>query len=178
MNQEPKLVLYIAMSLDGYIAKDDDDLGFLSIVEQQGEDYGYSEFLKTVDTIIIGRRTFDKVQQMGFAYPPANQTAYVITKRAEKSTDNLIFYTEDLKNLVEKLKQNQTKNIYCDGGAQIVHLLLSNNLIDEIIVSIIPILLGGGIPLFQKGRNEQLLELIDVKKFDKGLVQIHYRKKS
>ncbi|HEY0041148.1 MAG TPA: dihydrofolate reductase, partial [Flavisolibacter sp.] len=77
---ERKVILYIATSLDGYIAKTDDDLGFLSIVEQEGEDYGYGEFLQTVDAVIVGRRTYDKVLSMGYAFPHADKDAYIITR--------------------------------------------------------------------------------------------------
>ncbi|MGV3602725.1 MAG: dihydrofolate reductase, partial [Dyadobacter fermentans] len=63
-----KLYVYIAASLDGYIAKHDDDISFLSLVEQPGEDYGYAGFIDTIDTVIIGRKTYDKVQAMGIEY--------------------------------------------------------------------------------------------------------------
>jgi dihydrofolate reductase len=80
---ERKLVLYIAMSLDGYIAAENDDLSFLSAVEQEGEDYGYAEFINTIDTIILGRKTYDKVISMGHPYPMHGEKVYVIT-RSEK----------------------------------------------------------------------------------------------
>ena len=64
-----KLFIYIATSLDGYIAKPNDDLDFLSIVEQEGEDYGYADFTKTIDTVILGRKTYDKVSTMAFDSP-------------------------------------------------------------------------------------------------------------
>ncbi len=68
-----KLVLYIAMSLDGYIAKKDDSLDFLSMVETPNEDYGYAEFTNTIDTVIWGRKTFDKVKSFGARYPSCRQ---------------------------------------------------------------------------------------------------------
>lgn len=69
MNTTGKVILYIAMSLDGCIAKSDGDISFLSLVEKEGEDYGYSDFLKTIDTVIVGRKTYDKVMAMGYEYP-------------------------------------------------------------------------------------------------------------
>ncbi|MDA3907200.1 MAG: hypothetical protein PF484_14100 [Bacteroidales bacterium] len=71
-----KVVLYISMSLDGYIATKENDLGFLSIVEQEGEDYGYNDFVESVDTDIIGRKTYEKVIAMGFEYPQADKDVY------------------------------------------------------------------------------------------------------
>ena len=64
-----KICLFIATSLDGYIAKPNDDLSFLKLVEKDGEDYGYAEFTDTIDTLIIGRKTYDKVISMGYEYP-------------------------------------------------------------------------------------------------------------
>lgn len=69
-----KVVLYIAMSVDGYIAKPDDNLDFLSIVEKEGEDYGYFEFVKSTDAVIVGRKTYEKVLTMGFDHPHPTKT--------------------------------------------------------------------------------------------------------
>lgn len=169
-----KVILFIAMSLDGYIAGTNDDLDFLSIVEQEGEDYGYAEFVKTVDTIIVGRRTYDKVLSIGFGSLYAEKNVYVITRTAKPAAGNVKFYTGDLKELVSGLKNGEGKNIFVDGGAEIIHQLLKEHLMDECYISVIPILLGDGIRLFRDGRPEQELKFIDSKHFDKGLVQIHY----
>ena len=80
------------------------------------------------------------------------------------------------KNLVVKLKSKKGKNIYCDGGAEVINELLKHDLIDEFIISIVPILLGNGTRLFKDGRPEQKLKLVDVKTFDTGLAQLHYKR--
>jgi len=170
-----KVILYIATSLDGYIAKPNDDLSFLSIVEQEGQDYGYADFVKTVDTVIVGRKTYDKVISMGFDFPHADKDAYIITRTLRPTIGSVKFYSGDLKTLVGKLKTESGKNIYCDGGAEIVNELLKDNLIDEFIISVIPILVGNGTKLFKDNRPEQKLELVSVKSFDKGLTQLHYK---
>lgn len=175
MTTERKVILYIATSLDGYIAKPNDDLGFLSIVEQEGQDYGYTDFLKTVDTVIVGRKTYDKVISMGFDFPHADKDAYIITRTSRPNIGSVKFYTDDLKSLVAKLKSENGKNIFCDGGAEIVNELLKSNLIDEFIISVIPILVGNGTKLFKDGRPELKLELVSTKQFDKGLTQLHYK---
>ena len=169
-----KLILYIAMSLDGFIAKPDNDLSWLNIVEKEGEDYGYSNFCNTVDTIIIGRKTYDKVVSMGFDNPHPDKTTYIISKTAKPSNGNLIYYSDDIKRLVTKFKSKSGKNIYCDGGAEIANLLLKENLLDEIIISVIPIILGNGIRLFKTNNTENKLNLVQSKSFKKGLVQLHY----
>lgn len=172
-----KVILYIATSLDGYIAQLNDDLSFLSIVEQEGQDYGYADFLRTVDAVIVGRKTYDKVISMGFDFPHTDKDTYIITRTPRKNIGSLKFYTDSLKPLVQKLKSENGKNIYCDGGAEIVNELLKDNLIDEFIISVIPILIGNGTRLFKDGRPEQKLELVSVKSFDKGLTQLHYKRK-
>lgn len=171
-----KVILYIATSLDGYIAKPNDDLSFLSVVEQEGQDYGYSDFVKTVDAVIVGRKTYDKVISMGFDFPHADKDAYIITRTPRQNVGSVKFYSGDLKALVDKLKSENGKNIFCDGGAEIVHELLKENLIDEFIISVIPIIVGNGTKLFKDGRPELKLELVSTKQFDKGLTQLHYKR--
>jgi dihydrofolate reductase len=171
-----KVILYIAVSLDGYIAKPNDDLGFLSIVEQEGQDYGYADFIKTVDTVIVGRKTYDKVMSMGFDFPYADKDAYIITRTPRPNIGSVKFYSDNLKSLVDNLKSGSGKDIFCDGGAEIVNELLKDDLVDEFIISVIPILVGNGIKLFKDGRPEQRLELISAKQFDKGLAQLHYKR--
>jgi len=169
-----KVILYIAMSLDGYVATRNDDLGFLSIVEQEGEDYGYADFVKTVDTVIVGRKTYDKVRSMGYEFPYSDKDAYIITRTTRPSVGTVKFYTGSLNKLVTRLKSETGKHIFVDGGAEIVNGLLNDDLIDEFYISVIPVLLGDGIPLFKSDRPEVVLELISSKSFDKGLVQLHY----
>jgi dihydrofolate reductase len=174
MATKRNVILYIAASLDGYIAKPGDDLGFLSMVEKKGEDYGYADFITTVDTVILGRKTHDWVMKHIQEFPHADKDTYVITRTARPSFGRTIFYTGALKNLILRLKSEPGKNIFIDGGAEIVHVLLKERLIDEFIISVIPILLGDGIKLFNDGRPEEKLELINVKTFKTGLAQLHY----
>ena len=172
-----KVILYIAMSLDGYIAKPNDDLSFLSIVQKPGEDYGYAEFISTVDTVIMGRKTYDWVMKQVPEFPHADKAAYIITRKPRPGRGNTFFYTYKLSDLVRELKSKPGKNIFCDGGAEIVNELLKNDLLDELIISVIPILVGNGTRLFKDNRPEQELVLVDAKSFDTGLVQLHYKRK-
>lgn len=174
-----KVLLFIATSLDGYIAKPNDDLSFLKLVEKEGEDYGYTEFTNTIDTLIIGRKTYDYVlREIGAShYDNGQRDVYVITRTPKPKTGRTTFYTGSLVDLVDRLKAENGKHIYCDGGAEVINELLKNDLIDELIISIIPVLLGGGTRLFKDGRPEQLLELITEKTFETGLIQLHYKLK-
>lgn len=174
-----QLSLFIATSLDGYIAKPNDDLSFLKLVEKEGEDYGYAEFTANIDTIILGRKTYDYVlKEIGSShYDNGQRNVYVITRTARPSVGRTTFYTGNLIELVEQLKSESGKNIYCDGGAEIVNELLKSDLIDEFIISIVPILVGNGTRLFKNGRPEQQLELVNSETFDTGLTQLHYKRK-
>lgn len=167
------------MSLDGYIAKPNDDLSFLKLVEKDGEDYGYAKFTADIDTIIIGRKTYDYVlKEIGAShYDNGQRDVYVITRTERPQIGRTIFYTGSIAELVEKLKSEKGKNIYCDGGAEVINELLKNSLIDEFIISIIPVLLGNGTKLFKDGRPEQILEFVSAKTFETGLVQLYYKKK-
>lgn len=173
-NPDRKLIVYIAMSLDGYIAKEDGDVDFLAMVEKEGEDYGYHEFVKTVDTVIMGRKTYDKIISIVQTYPHEDKDSYIITRTARPDEGNVKFYTGDIKSLIHSLKSSKGKHIYCDGGAEIIFELLQNNLIDEFYISIIPILLGNGIRLFKEFIPEIKLKLNSSRTFESGLVQLHY----
>jgi dihydrofolate reductase len=175
MSKYRKVIVYIACSLDGFIAKPQDDLSFLSLVEKEGVDYGYSEFIHTVDTVIMGRRTYDWVMKQVSEFPHVDKDTYIITRSSIPDTGKIRFYNGPLKALIQELKSQPGKNIFCDGGGQIVNELLKERLVDELIISIIPVLLGNGIPLFQIGRSEQVLTLVYCRNFDTGLVQLHYK---
>lgn len=164
------------MTLDGYIATKDNSLDFLSIVEKEGEDYGYNDFVKSVDAVIIGRKTYEKVISMGYEYPHTDKDVYILTREAKPSIGSFKFYNGELKQLVDTLKSQAGKNIYCDGGAEIANELIKEDLVDEYIISVIPMLLGDGIKLFKDGRPEQKLALILTKQFDKGLTLLHYKR--
>lgn len=175
MTPARKVILYIATSLDGYIAKPNDDLSFLSIVQKEGEDYGYAGFVDSVDTVILGRKTYDWVMAQVPEFPHADKNSFVITRTARSPIGKTSFYTGSLRELISTLKAEQGKDIFIDGGAEIVNELLKDHLIDEFIVSVVPILVGHGTRLFNDGRPEQKLALISTKQFDTGLAQLHYR---
>ena len=171
-----RVVLYIATSLDGYIAKPDGGIEWLSVVDRQGEDYGYGEFIRTIDTVILGRKTFDMIHSKGIEFPHRDKKCYVITRQEKPPDKNIIFYHDNIAELVCKLKSTPGKNIFCDGGAEIVNSLMRNDLIDDYIISVIPVFLGKGLRLFDDYRKKMDLKLIYSKSFASGLVQSHYRR--
>ncbi len=170
-----KLTLYIAASLDGYIAKPGDDLSFLDAMDKEGVDYGYTDFISQVDTVIIGRKTFDWVFKVINGVPHPEKETYIITRKAREPIGKTQFYTGDVAELVRELKAKSGGVIYCDGGAQLANTLYREGLMDEIIVSVIPVLLGGGVRLFEEGIPERQLELLGSTAYETGLVQVRYR---
>lgn len=174
-----KLILYISMSLDGFLATKEDDLSWLSIVEKEGEDYGYEDFNQIVDTYIVGRKTYETVLRLtGGAFPAADRhKCYVITRQNLENENGVEFYNGDIESLITAIKKEPGKNIYCDGGGEIVKLLMEKNLIDEYIISVIPIVLGDGKRLFSGGIDSIHLKALPPLYFDSGLVQLRYLKK-
>lgn len=169
------------MSLDGYLATKDYDLSWLSVVQaEEGQDYGYEAFNQQVDTYIVGRSTYDVVLQLtGGVFPQAERhDCYVITRSERESKDGVTFYNGNIQSLINSLQSKEGKDIYVDGGAEIVKLLMQEHLIDEYIISIIPIILGDGKRLFKGGVEREDLKLVESKSYPSGLVQVHYKRKT
>jgi dihydrofolate reductase len=171
-----KLFIYIACSLDGYIAKPNDDLSFLDVAAKEGEDYGYADFISTIDTVIVGRKTYDWVMTQVGEFPHAkDKECYVITRTPRASEGNLNFYDGDLKELIQKLKSKQGENIFCDGGSEVIKILLDAELVDEMIIFFMPIMVGTGTRLFRDGIPEKRVYLVTAKAYETGVVRVHYR---
>ncbi|MDG2146899.1 MAG: dihydrofolate reductase family protein [Flavobacteriaceae bacterium] len=171
------MILYIAMSTDGFIAGENGNIDFLNEFQVEGEDYGYKNFIKTISSILVGRKTYEKVINMGYPYHE-DKDVYVITRNSKPSSKKLHFYNEDLNKLINELKGLNSGDIYCDGGAELAQALISIGLIDKIILSIIPVNLHKGTLLFKNGfvPSEFLLE--SQVKFKTGLTQFTYNLKS
>lgn len=169
-----KVVLYISCSLDGFIAKPDDDLSFLDPMHMEGEDYGYHDFVKDVDTVILGRRTFMWVKSVTGEFPHTDKETYVVTRKKSETEGNVTYWPGCLRDLVNELKAKPGGKIYCDGGAAVANEMFRTDSLDEIILSVIPIVLGQGIRLFHEGIPERTLTLINSTSFSTGLVQLHY----
>ena len=151
-----KVVLYIGISLDGYIATKDDSLEWLLNTQGNG-DNGFGEFYDTVETIIMGRRTYDWImEQENGRFPYVGKECYVYTTRAIEDTEHVKFTAQSPEKLIAGLKKEGGK-IWIVGGSQIIDLVRKKNLIDEYILSIAPVILGEGIPLFCKGERNDLV---------------------
>ena len=171
-----KISVYIAVSLDGFIARKNGDLDWLPAGEEGGEDFGYGEFMSTVDYIVMGRNTFEKVLTFGGWHYDKN--VIVLTSRDLTIPSELADKAEVLhlspRELIHEMERRGAKNTYLDGGVTIQRFL-RESLVDEMTITTIPILLGEGLPLFGKLDNDVKLELVKSESFKNGFVQNKYK---
>jgi len=165
-----RVSLYIASSLDGYIARMDGRVDWLF----SDADYGYTEFLRGIGTIVLGRKTYDQLLTFG-DYPYLGKEVFVVSRsRAGERDEHVRFAGPEIVGMVRSLKAGDGKGIWLVGGAQLVRLFIVEHLVDEIIVSIHPIILGSGIPLFLPQERETPLVFTGCESFSSGLVQLKY----
>lgn len=169
--------LYIACSLDGFIARKDGSIDWLNEYENDSRsDYGYSEFYASIGTVLMGRKTYEQV--LGFGeWPYAEKKAYVFTRQKEPlpQNNNVEFVSGDIVEFTCQLKESADSDIWLVGGSQLVKVFLQENLVQEIIVFIVPIILGSGIPLFDHIGKEVRLRTEKVEKYENGLVGLNYK---
>lgn len=168
----PRCAVFIATSLDGFIARRDGGLDWLSAVERPGEDYGIAEFYASVDAIVMGRKTWETA--IGFPeWPYARMRVVVMSRSAHEPRHGETFHAGPPAALLTALAADGVRRVYVDGGVT-VRAFLAAGLVDELTVSILPVLLGEGIPLFGDGVPETRLALRSSRGFDSGLVQLRY----
>ncbi|AQU78050.1 MULTISPECIES: dihydrofolate reductase family protein [Planococcus] len=177
MENNRKVVCYIATSVDGYIATTEDSLDWLfKAAEGQEGDMGYAEFIATIDTVVLGRRTYDWVMAAeNGQFPYQDKMSYVFTSTVAEEHAFVTFTDQTVSDFVKALKEKPGENIWVVGGSGLLHSFVEENLIDEWIISIAPVLLGKGIPLFKEVNMESSLKLKSVKSYG-DFVQLHYKK--
>jgi dihydrofolate reductase len=175
-----KCSVFIATSLDGFISRTDGSIDWLNkanAIVPNGEDCGYAQFMSSVDALIMGRNTFEQVLTFGeWAY---NSTPVVVLSRHLKTLpsnvpSNVSLSAENPKEIVERLSAQGLKHLYVDGGLTIQSFLVAG-LIDEITITVIPVLIGSGKSLFGALSNDVQVEHVESKAFDFGFVQSKYR---
>lgn len=166
--------LFIATSLDGYIAGPDDDVSWLFT----DADYGFEEFYSTIDTLIMGRGTYDVLRRMG-RWPYHGKRTMVVTRSPKLDiwTPDTAFFNGSLQSLEQLLKEQGVKNSWLVGGGELVASYLNEHLVEQVVVSVHPVLLGHGVPLFPTEIPRQRLELLNAEAYDSGLVQLKYKVK-
>ncbi len=165
--------VFIAKTLDGYIARPDGRLDWLSPFEQSGEDHGYKTFFESIDAIVVGRKTYDVV--LGFPeWPYAGKRCIVLTSRPPAPRHGEAFFAGDPAELVDRLSAEGVKRAYVDGGV-VIQQFLAAGLVSDMTITVIPVLLGEGIPMFGRTGRDVRLELVGTRAFKSGMVQLAYR---
>lgn len=175
-----KCSVFIATSLDGFISREDGSIDWLikaNTLAPTGEDCGYKSFISTVDRLVMGRYSFEKVLSFD-AWPYGSLPVLVMSSQAIVIPENLrhcvSISSETPIELVDRLSKEEAKHLYIDGGVTIQRFLASN-LIDELTITLIPVLLGSGRSLFGKLKSDIELHHVETRTFEGGFVQIKYQ---
>jgi dihydrofolate reductase len=170
--------MYIATSLDGFIARENGNLDWLPSGGdgKNREDYGYKAFMDTVDVLVMGRNTFEKVLTFG-DWPYGTKPVVVLSGRSLAIPEHLVRSVESISctptQLVSRLAARGAKHLYIDGG-KTIQGFLNAGLVNRLIITRIPVLIGGGIPLFGPLDRDIKLRHIETRQFSSGLVQSEY----
>ncbi|RNI14651.1 dihydrofolate reductase [Methanohalophilus sp. RSK] len=174
-----KVILYIAMSLDGYIARKNGDVDWLegdgSEPNADFVDSGYDKFYGSIDTVIMGRKTYDQILTFG-EYPYKGTKGYVYTSEKMDNNEEVEFTDENVEDLIGKLKDENGKDIWLIGGAGIIDDFMKKDLIDEYLIAVMSCILGEGIPLFKDNNPEIKLKLLKTETAN-GMAMLHYAKR-
>jgi len=166
----PKVILYVATSLDGFIADCDGGVDWLFT----DGDYGYGDFLAGIEALIMGRKTYEQVLSFG-EWPYGGKAAYVYTRSVlQGEHPHVEFVSGDVSAFVADLRARCSQDIWLVGGAQLIAPFRAQGLIDQYVLSVHPVLLGEGIPLFLGTQPLTELRLEHTKSYDSGLVQLIY----
>jgi dihydrofolate reductase len=160
------------MSLDGYIADSKGGVDWLSAFEG---DYGYSAFYDTIDTLIMGWTTYDQIRSFGVAWPYPGKKCCVFTTRDHPSDPNVTFIGGEISPVIEDMKLKPGKDIWLVGGAALANTFIHHSLIDEFWITVIPLLLGDGVPLFHTGNPRGTLRFLRQEQFGDVIV-LQYRR--
>ncbi|CDN30507.1 Dihydrofolate reductase [Mucinivorans hirudinis] len=174
-----KIKLYIAVSLDGYIATPDGGIEWLNeITNPTDEDHSYNALLASVDTVLMGGRTYHEIIGFGVPWPYKDKQTYVISRNNTNVTpdERVEFITENIYAEIATLKTQDGKDIWLVGGGKLTTMLLNHELIDEMQIAIVPIVLGAGLPLFPNNPLKSKWTLKESKSYDTGLVVSTYEK--
>jgi dihydrofolate reductase len=169
-----KFIVYVAVSADGFIARRDGSVDWLDCPNLKG-DHGMGAFYRSIDTCVLGRKTYDVSVKFGMADGYAGKKNYVFSRTVAKAASQKVnVVSEDVHIFSERLRSENGKDIWLVGGAELVAAFLDSGQVDEFIIHVIPTMIGEGIPLVAPRHRNVPLKLLTTKRFPDGVVRLHY----
>ena len=169
-----EVVYYVACSVDGFIATPDGGVEWLSDVEHQGEDFGYAHFFASVDSMTMGSRTYEKVSDHS-VWPYGDTPCWVLSRRRLSPKPRAVIVTDEPPTeVLSEVTSRGLRRLWLVGGSRVAASFLAIGRIDECIITVIPVLLGTGIPLFADLQDLERLRLIGCRQYPAGVVQLRY----
>ena len=174
MNHALKVTVFLGISLDGFIAGPGGDLSWLSeCATESPTETGYDELMDRTDALVLGRNTYDAVRQFS-NWPFGGKRVYVMTHQPLVPAHGEIALQGDIEQALRTVQTSGARSIYLDGG-NVVQQALDKNLVDELVLSWVPVVLGSGIRLFEEGLSPSRWQLGHSRSFQSGMVQAYYR---
>ena len=176
MTKRRNVIVHIATSADGYIARPDGDLEWLTSRPAPKGFYGMDAFMRSIDTTVVGRKTYEMSLRMGAKFD--SQHPHIVFSRQAPPADapaGVEFVNDAIGSFVSRLRERPGKDIWLMGGGELIASFLDAQAIDKFVVSVVPVFIGDGIPLIARRHRHVPLELQSVERFDDGVVQLHYR---
>lgn len=176
MTDRRKVIVHIAASADGFIARPDGDLEWLTSRPAPAGFYGMNAFMRSIDTKILGRKTYDASLRLGAKFDSKDRT--IVFSRHEPSgkvPPGVEFVNGSISQIVRRLREQPGKHLWLMGGGDLIASFLDEQAIDEFVISVVPVFIGDGIPLIARRHRYVSLTLLSNERFEDGLVQLHYR---
>lgn len=176
MRKRRNVIVHIATSADGYIARPDGDLEWLTSRPAPEGFYGMNAFMRSIDTKVLGRKTYEVSLRMGAKFGSDSRTI-VFSRHAlpADAPSGVEFVNGPIGPFVSRLRERPGKDIWLMGGGELIASFLDEHAVDEFVISVVPVFIGDGIPLIARRHRDVPLKLESVDRFEDGLVQLHYR---
>src|SRR2546421_5860858 len=176
VTKQRKVIVHIATSADGFIARSDGDLEWLPPRPAPAGFYGMNAFMRSIDTKLLGRKTYEVSLRLGAKFDSGSRTI-VFSRRAPPADapPGVEFVNGAIGPFVSRLREHPGKDVWLMGGGELIASFLDEQVIDEFVISVAPVFIGDGIPLIARRHRHVPLDLHSVERFEDGLVQLRYR---
>ena len=175
MARRRKVIVHIGTSADGYIARPDGGLDWLTSRPKPKGFYGVAEFMRSIDTRLIGRKTFEISRHLGAKFDSTTRTIVFSRQAAPPDAPSGVEFARDaIGPFVRRLRAQPGRDIWLMGGGELIASCLDANVIDEFVMTVTPVFIGEGIPLIARRYRQTALELQSVERFEDGVVQLRY----